>query len=495
MDKSADRQKNRMKILLINPPHSSIGSRLPNEHLPPLGLLSIGGPLIDAGHEVTLLDADFHNHTIETIVDQVIDFNPDSILMGHSGSTSAQPVINDIAISVHHRNPNISVIIGGVFPTYHWEEILKKNPSIDFVVCGEGEKIIVDLITAINQNQSLENVKGIAYWADGIIRKNPPADLITNLDDYRVGWELMGNINYTYWGKKKAVVIQFSRGCPHLCNYCGQRLFWQKWRNRNPQLLADEIEMLHEKYGIEVINFADENPASNQTEWRSFLNAIIQKNLNIILVGSIRADNIVRDADHLYLYKKAGFERFLLGIENYDETILSKIKKGSSTTKDMEAIQLLRKHDILSMATYVVGFGEEKTRDFYNSLKQLLLYDPDQIQLLYVTPHKWTPYFDEIKDKKIIQFDQTKWDYKHQILETGNLKTWKVILFVKLIELIMQTRPKALYRRFFHRDKKLRKAMSWYNKIGKKVWVYEWFEYVFKYKRPKFPIKISNFWT
>ena len=48
-----------MKLLIINPPHPSIGSRIPQEHLPPLGLLSLGGPLIDAGHEVKLLDAEF----------------------------------------------------------------------------------------------------------------------------------------------------------------------------------------------------------------------------------------------------------------------------------------------------------------------------------------------------------------------------------------------------------------------------------------------------
>ena len=66
------------------------------------------------------------------------------------------------------------------------------------------------------------------------------------------------------------------------------------------------------------------------------------------------------------------------------------------------------------MVTYVVGFGEERTRDFYLSLQQLLAYDPDQIQLLYMTPHKWTPFFEEIKDKEVVQVDQEKWDYKHQ---------------------------------------------------------------------------------
>lgn len=483
-----------MKILIINPPHKSIGSRLPNEHLPPLGLLSIGGPLIDSGYEVKLIDADFYNLKYNEILNKVLDYDPSIVLLGHSGSSSAQPIINEIAKLIKQKKAEIIIIIGGVFPTFHWKEILENNNSIDFIVCGEGEQVILDLVSEISLNQRYENVRGIAYRLNGIIVKNLPADIIQNLDNYRVGWELLEDRNYTYWGKKKAVVIQFSRGCNHLCSYCGQSIFWNNWRNRNPQLVADEIEMLHKKYGIEVINFADENPSANQEEWKKFLIALIGKNLNIILVGSIRADNIVRDADFLYLYKKAGFERFLLGIESYNEEILKMIKKRSSISKDIEAIRLLRKNDIISMATYVVGFGEEKFKDFYFSLKQLLLYDPDQIQLLYVTPHKWTPYFEQIKESKIIQLDQTKWDYKHQILSTINLKPWQVILSVKLIEVIMQARPKAMFRRFFQKNKRLRMAMAWYNKIGKKVWFYEWFEFLFKKSIVKKPIPLDKFW-
>jgi anaerobic magnesium-protoporphyrin IX monomethyl ester cyclase len=113
-----------------------------------------------------------------------------------------------------------------------------------------------------------------------------------------------------------------------------------------------------------------------------FRNFVVKK-FKSHFVGSIRSDNVVRDKDFLHLYKKAGFERLLLGIENYSEETLKLIKKSGSKSKDMEAIQLLRKHDILSMATLVVGFGEEKTSDYFYNLKQLLQYDPDQIQLLY----------------------------------------------------------------------------------------------------------------
>jgi len=484
-----------MKILIINPPHLSIGSRMPNEHLPPLGLLSIGGPLIDKGHDVTLLDADYHNYKISLIVTSVIEQAPDVILLGHSGSTSAQPIIEEITRLVRQETAAIRTIIGGVFPTYHWNEILNKNPQIDYIVCGEGEAICLNLITAIDNGESIENVKGLAFRLNGIALKTLPAENIQNLDEYRIGWELMKGYNYTYWGKRKAVVIQFSRGCPYPCTYCGQSLFWKKWRHRNPQLLADEMEMLHREYGVKVFNFADENPSSNPKAWKEFLEALVAKKLKLILVGSIRADNIVRDAHFLHLYKQAGFERFLLGIENYDEVVLEKIKKAGTISKDKEAILLLRKHGILSMATYVVGFGEERTIDFYNSLKQLLSYDPDQVQLLYVTPHKWTPYFEDVKEKDIILTDQRKWDYKHQVIATEFLKPWMVILYVKLIELIMQTRPSAVIRLFFHKEARLRSAMRWYTRIGRRVWFWEMYQFFFVTKLAKEKVKMKDFWN
>jgi anaerobic magnesium-protoporphyrin IX monomethyl ester cyclase len=415
-------------------------------------------------------------------------------LLGHSGSTSAQPVINEITKLVRIQNQETIIIIGGVFPTYHWSEILENNPQINYIVCGEGEEICLNLINAIEQKQNLETIKGLAFMLNGVPIKTQQAANIKELDSFRVGWELMKGYHYTYWGKRKAVVIQFSRGCPYPCTYCGQSLFWKKWRHRDPQKLADEFEMLHKEYGIEVFNFADENPSSNPKAWRQFLEALVAKNLKLILVGSIRADNIVRDAEFLHLYKKAGFERFLLGIENYDEVVLEKIKKAGTISKDKEAIQLLRKHNILSMATYVVGFGEERTKDFYNSLKQLLSYDPDQVQLLYVTPHKWTPYFEEVKEKEIILTDQRKWDYKHQVIKTQFLPPWRVIVYVKLMEIIMQTRPSALMRLFFHKDARLRSAMRWYTRIGRRVWFWELYQFFFVTPLTSKKIKMGEFW-
>ena len=111
-----------MRIVLINVPHPSIGSRIPDDHLPPLGLLSIGGPLIDDGHDVRLIDAEFGPMPLPSIVAEASSLAPDVVLFGHSGSTSGHPVIAEVAQMIAHALPNVLIVYGGVFPTYHWRD-------------------------------------------------------------------------------------------------------------------------------------------------------------------------------------------------------------------------------------------------------------------------------------------------------------------------------------------------------------------------------------
>lgn len=467
-----------MRILLIHPPHTAIGSRIPDDHLPPLGLLSVGGPLLDAGHDVELLDAEFGPMTLPMIVQRAVAARPDAVLIGHTGSTSAHPTVVALTRRLRAELPGVHIVYGGVYPTYHWREVLNEDPHVDVIVRGEGEVTAVRLMAALEAGTAIDAIPGLASRGpDGRPFATPAAPVITDLDAQRVGWELIDHRRYSYWGGKRAVVVQFSRGCPHRCTYCGQRGFWTTWRHRDPQVFADEIARLHREHGVEVFNFADENPSASRKPWEAFLRALVAHDLDLTLVGSTRADDIVRDADILHLYKQAGFERFLLGMENTDAATLDLVRKGGTTTKDREAIRLLRQHGILSMATWVVGFEEETPDDLIRGLKQILSYDPDQIQALYVTPHRWTPFFRHAKGRTVIESDRRKWDYKHQVLATQHLRPWQLIAFVKAIEIAAQARPKAVAR-LFHRDPKLRHAQRWYTKMGRRVWFHEVAEFL-----------------
>jgi anaerobic magnesium-protoporphyrin IX monomethyl ester cyclase len=316
-----------MRILILNPPHPSIGSRIPREQLPPLGLLSIGGPLIDAGHDVTLLD-------------------------------------------------------GELGPLAH-DEVVRRV---------------------------------VAQW-------------------------------------------------------------------------------LHRAHGVTLFNLADENPTVNPTVWRELCEALIAENLpGITIIGSTRADDIVRDAEWLHLYRKAGIERFLLGIENTDEATLQLVRKGGATKTDRQAIRVMRKHGILSLATWVADFEDVTDRDFWRSLRQLLSYDPDQITALFVTPHRWTGYYRLASHRRVIQLDQRRWDYKHQVLASRHVPPWRVILWVKLIEVLVQARPKAIWRSFFNRDRAARHGMRWYTRMGRRVWFHEWRNFFFRDRRVKDGPTLGEFW-
>ncbi len=489
-----------MKTLLINAPHPAIGSRIPHEHLPPLGLLSIGGPLLDAGHRVKLIDADIGPMKLERVASEARDYSPDAVLLGHSGSSSGHPSVIRVARAVRQALPHAWIVYGGVFPTYHWRDIMEQEPEIDFIVRGEGEETVVRLMSALEQDQSLETVPGIVFRkgfrqgdVSGETRASPPAPLVRDLDACRVGWELIDHARYTYYGNRRAVVAQFSRGCPHHCSYCGQYGFWRAWRHRDPVKFAAELARLHREHGVEVVNLADENPTADRTAWKAFLEALITERVPLILIGTTRASDIVRDADILHLYKRAGVARLLLGLESTNEKTLQAIHKGSTTATDREAIRLLRNHGIISMAAWVAGFTRETDADYWRTLRQLLEYDPDQIQALYAAPHSWTPFALQEGQHRVVQPDLSRWDYKHQVLQSVHVPNWRVLFWVKLIEAVCQLRPKSLFRLLAHPDPLFRAGMRWYSNIGRRVWCYEIWQWLFFDRRVRHGPTVAEF--
>jgi anaerobic magnesium-protoporphyrin IX monomethyl ester cyclase len=474
-----------MRVLLINPSHPSIGSRIPREHLPPLGLLALGGPLLDAGHEVKLIDAEFGPMPVQQLVSAARDYCPDAVLLGHSGSTSGHPSAMRIVRAIRLALPRVWIIYGGVFPTYHWADIMEDEACVDFIVRGEGEETIVRLVAALVAGTPVQQVPGIVFRSapESKPQATRPAPIISDLDANRIGWELIDHRRYTYYGKRRAVVVQFSRGCPHHCHYCGQHGFWRTWRHRDPEKFAAELARLHREQGVELINFADENPTADREAWKAFLEALIVENVPLILIGTTRATDIARDADILHLYRKAGVARFLLGLESTDDATLQAIHKGSTRAIDREAIRLMRQHGIISMAAWVAGFVQETDRDYWRTLRQLLAYDPDQIQALYATPHSWTPFALQQAKHRVVQIDLSRWDYKHQILESAHVPNWRVLLWVKSIEAICQLRPKSVLRLLAHSDKIFRAGMRWYSNIGRRVWIFEIWQWLFYDRR------------
>ncbi len=393
--------------------------------------------------------------------------------LGHSGSTSAHPVCLEITSAVRAAFPAMTIVYGGVFPSYHWQDILAEAPQIDVIVRGEGEAGAVLLAAVLAAGTPLETIPGLAFRRDGPPIATPPAPMLRDLERHRTGWELIDFATHSYWGGLHDVVMQFSRGCPHPCTYCGRRGFWTQWRHRDPVAFAQEITRLHREQGLQLINLAGENPTSSRKAWEAFLQALIAEDVPVMIIGSTRADDIVRDADILHLYKRAVCLRFLLWLEGTDQATLQTVRKGGTRAMDRQAIQVLRQHGMIGLCTFAVGFEEETDADYARFLRHLLAYDPDQVMSVFATPHRWTPFHRQRAHRRVIRSDLRFWDYKHRVLETPRVPAWRVFLWVKLIEATLQLRPRALARARLQPEPVLRHAQRWYTRMGARVWLRE----------------------
>src|SRR5271157_4829690 len=127
-----------VKILLINPPYQTLTSNWGVGHQVPLGLLMLGGPLRDAGHEVCLLDAEGYHLTTNAILRAVDVFRPNAVMTGHAGSTPAHSICLSMLRTIKAAFPDLLSVYGGVYPSYHSDAILAQETAVNVIVRSEG---------------------------------------------------------------------------------------------------------------------------------------------------------------------------------------------------------------------------------------------------------------------------------------------------------------------------------------------------------------------
>jgi anaerobic magnesium-protoporphyrin IX monomethyl ester cyclase len=468
------------RVLLINPARHFIANHYGVGYLTPLGLVSLGGPLIDAGYTVRLIDHDAYGWTFKRLIEEVGKFQPGYVLLGHSGSTAAHQTALKTIHQIKKSYSKVKVIYGGVYPSYADQGIMRDCREIDFIVRGEGEQTITELIHAIENNESLEKVDGIT-WRDGnqIIANRSRAP-IQNLDAYRLGWELVDWPLYKIFGFKRAAGLQFSRGCPLTCSYCGQWMFWKKWRHRSPENILEQLKILKQEYDVDYVWFADENFSADRDTLKRLLELIIEARLDLSLNINMTAADVVRDADLIPLYKAAGIDYMVMGVESLKDEVIVNIRKNNPFAVSKEAVRLLRQNNILSLTNIIYGLEQESWNTIREKFQNLLEMDSDVLNACYIMPHFWTAQGKSVKPSDVIQSDLDKWSYRNQVVATPYLRPFELFLGVKLTEAFFHLRPRALRRIFFAKDKRYRKIMRSSMWAGIRVILAEIYEFVFQ---------------
>ena len=480
------------RIVLITPARRFIANRFGLGYQVPLGLVYIGGPLVDAGHAVKLIDNDLYGWSLDRLVKEIAAFKADYALVGHTGSTAAHATALATISAVRKSLPHVRTVYGGVYPSYADKTTLQECPAIDAIVRGEGEQTVLDLIAAWEMDGggvrdgvgrgSLTRVLGIT-WRDGdAIIANPPRPAIQNLDAYRPGFELVDWPRYKLFGFGPAAGLQFSRGCPLTCSYCGQWMFWKKWRHRSPEKLVEQLTELVQKYGVKFVWFADENFSADRETTIKIFELICAAKLNISMNLNMTAADVVRDADLLPLYKAAGIDYIVMGIESLEDSVIAGVRKNNPYAISKEAVRLLRENHIISLTNLIYGLEQESWGTLWKKFRKLLEFDADILNACYITPHFWTADGKATRPADIIQLDMSKWTYRNQVVATPTLTPLALFLGVKLTEAFFHLRPNAILRLFANPDARYRKIMRHSLWVGVKVVLAEIAEFIFDTK-------------
>lgn len=468
------------RIVLINPARHFIANEHGLGYLIPLGLVCIGGPLIDAGFIVKLIDHDLYGWSSKRLIKEISGFNADYILLGHSGSTAAHKTALKTIRAIHRELPHLRVVYGGVYPSYADKVVMAECEEIDAIVRGEGEQAVVGLIRTWEQTNDLSYVDGVT-WRDGekiiVNRSRTP---IKDLDEYRLGWELVDWSRYSMFGFKNAAGLQFSRGCTLTCTYCGQWMFWKKWRHRSPENVVEQLKILVEQHGVKIVWFADENFAADREVAKRILELIAEADLGLSLNLNMTAADVVRDADLIPLYKQAGVDYIVMGIETLKNAVVTSIRKNNPFEISKEAVRLLRENNIVSLTNIIYGLEEESWITIFEKFKGLLELDSDILNAMYLTPHFWTAQGKATQPYDVIQTDLDKWSYRNQVLAMRYLQPIGLFLGVKLTEVLFHLRPKALKRLLMGKDKNYLQIMRSSMWVGIKVVLAEIFEFFFE---------------
>jgi anaerobic magnesium-protoporphyrin IX monomethyl ester cyclase len=202
------------------------------------------------------------------------------------------------------------------------------------------------------------------------------------------------------------------------------------------------------------------------------------RRLPVRFFATIRATDIVRDADLLPLYRNAGILYVLMGIESTDAMVLRQVNKGSTPEYDIEACRLLKQHGIFSVLGHIVGLGEETSTSLRAARRRLARYEGDWLNAMYVTPHPWTPFGRQALRGAVAEPDQRKWDYRHQVLAQRHLQPWRLFLAVKWLELWFHLRPRRLWALLRTRDRFRRRQLLWVLFHIGLVWIGEVLEFI-----------------
>jgi radical SAM superfamily enzyme YgiQ (UPF0313 family) len=425
-----------MNVLLLSMPDAF-------EHMPPVAVRMPNGALaslagnLDPQHTVSVADLILvHGRVRQTVEQLVRDLQPD--VVGLSVMTFQRATAFSIARLIHALRPAARIVVGGYDPSlapraYH------ACDDIEFIVRGEGEQTLCELMRALEGNAPLDAIAGLAFRTRGelVFNADRPIAKIASSPPRLPNRAARVLDGYTMLGRP-VDVVETSRGCTYDCSFCS--IIEMRGRNFHvysiDRVLADISDA--RRRGARAIFLVDDNITLDIRRFESLCQAIIDSGFDDVdyIVQAMTSPLAQHGATLGPLMRRAGFRYVFLGIENILDNDLAFLKAAAKNARreggktlgnaTIEAIDHLHRNGMYVVGGLIVG-NPDDTRE---SIEANLAFARQYVDWPYIqhpTPYPGTPMTREFREQGlIVEEDVSRYGGTTAVVRTRHLESGDV---------------------------------------------------------------------
>jgi len=372
---------------------------------PPLGTLYAASLLRKNGYRVDLFDTNLRDNPFE--IEPILEKNKLNYLVIYDDGfnyltkmclTKMREACFEMIQLV--KKFQCTIIVCSSDSTDHYEDYL--NKGADFVLQGEGEITLLELLNTLEKNESFETIDGLVFKKNDTFQVNKKRNVLQNLDELPLpAWDLVDLESYqNIWKQSKqpfTLNIATTRGCPYKCNWCAKPIYGNRYNAHSPEYIVNEIEYLKEKYGVSRFWMCDDIFGLKPNWVQEFNKELDKKQLKISYFIQSRVDLLLKE-DTIDALAKSGLEEVWLGAESGSQKILDAMDKGTKVEDIYKATRLLKLKKIKVAFFLQFGYLTENQNDIKKTIAMVKELKPHNIGISVSYPLIGTKFYDKVKD-------------------------------------------------------------------------------------------------
>ena len=374
-------------ILLVNPPLTKEeffkrGAKFVGAVLPPLGIAYIAAMLEKNGHKVKIYDGMVVGGTVNDFVREINGVD----IVGLTINSHFAYRAKETAKAIKEKDKDILVVGGGAHANTMPLDILKDR-YFDISVIGEAENTFCEIAENFDDSKKIEDlkteksIKGLAYLNnESQVVYTDKRPLLQNLDDIPMPARHLLPMHLYKMTEARSTrqpchSMMTARGCPFPCTFCFQDIYKVTYRTHSPERVAEEMELLKNKYGAREVAIWDEHFTLKKGRVMEICKLIKERKIDLPWSCVSRVDGI--NSEMLKEMKSAGCEFIAYGVESGSERMLKVIKKLETKDSFRKGFKMTKEAGIRIRGYFMLGLYDETLEEMQQTIDFAVELDPD----------------------------------------------------------------------------------------------------------------------